>query len=124
MKNEIIFSVLFFIIVFVIVYFVYYFIFDDRLKKEKYTKITELSFLIKLKNLDKKKMDYRKCLNGVALINAFIIAITVTIIDAIDLKIYLRLPLAFVFMFGMIYLLYSLYGKHLAKKWGKDKDGV
>jgi len=124
MKEQIIFSSLFFTIIFVVVYFVYYFIFDDRLKKEKYTKITELSFLVKLNNLDKKKMDYRKTLNGVALINAFIIAFTITFINLIKLKIYYCLPVAFIMMFGMIYFSYKTYGKHLAKKWGKDKDGV
>ncbi len=123
MGNKIIFSILFFIVIFVVVYLVYYFIFDDKLKKEKYTKITELGFLVRLNNLDKKKMNYKKCLNGVALINAFIIAFTITFIDAINLKIYLCLPIAFIMMFGMIYLFYTLYGKHLAKKWGKDKDG-
>ena len=120
MGNKIIFSLLFFIVIFIVTYLVYYFIFDDKLKKEKYTKITELGFLVRLNNLDKKKMNYRKCLNGVALIIAF----TITFIDAVNLKIYLCLPIAFIMMFGMIYISYTLYGKHLAKKWGKDKDGI
>ena len=36
------FSVLFFVIVFIGAFFIYYMIFDDMLKKEKYTKISEL----------------------------------------------------------------------------------
>lgn len=50
-----VFSLLFFVVLFIIFYFIYYFIFDDMLKKEKYTKITELVFLTKVYNLDKKK---------------------------------------------------------------------
>ena len=119
MKDQIIFSILFFTIVFVIAFFIYYFLYEDRLKKEKYEKLTELGFLIKLNNLDKKKMDNKKCLTGVAFINAFIIAFTVTFLDAINLKMYLCLPIAFIMMIILIYSLYKMYGKKLAKKWGK-----
>ena len=38
MKETILFSLLFFAIVFIAAYFIYYMIFDDKLKKEKYTK--------------------------------------------------------------------------------------
>ena len=45
MKETILFSLLFFAIVFIAAYFIYYMIFDDKLKKEKYTKISELVLL-------------------------------------------------------------------------------
>ena len=86
MIDKIKFSLLFFVVVFIGFYILYYLIFDDKLKKEKYTKISELVLLTKKFNLDKKKMDYRKCLKGVALINAFIIAITVVVVDLIGLN--------------------------------------
>ena len=75
------FSFLLFTTVFVIVYLVYNFIFDHMLKKEKYTKISELVILTKKFKLDKKKMNYKSCLNGVAIINAFIISFTIAIIE-------------------------------------------
>ena len=101
------------------IYFVYYFIFDDMLKKEKYTKISELVLLTRKFNLDKKKMNYRSALNGIAIINAFIIAITFTIIDLIPIDIVFKLLIAFVIMLVMIFTLYMSYGKILQKKWGK-----
>lgn len=117
-----VFSLLFFIVLFIIFYLIYYFIFDDMLKKEKYTKINELVFLTKVYNLDKKKMNYRSCLNGVAIMNAFIIAFTVTIIDALPINIVFSLIVAFVILMVMIYFGYKIYGNYLSKKWGK-KNG-
>lgn len=112
-------EILLFIIVFTVIYFVYYFIFDEKIKKEKYTKISELVILCKKFNLDKKKMDYRKTLNGVAIINAFIIAFTLAIINLIPLRMEFRLLIAFVIIMVLIFTLYFAYGKYLNKKWGR-----
>ncbi len=112
------FSFLLFTIVFVIVYLVYNFIFDDMLKKEKYTKISELVILTKKFKLDKKKMNYKSCLNGVAIINAFIISFTIAIIDIIPLDMAFKLLIAFGIIVVLIISLYFLYGKYLNKKWG------
>ena len=60
------FSILFFIVLFIVFFLIYYFIFEDMLKKEKFDKISELTFLINVYKLDKKKIDYKKCLNGVS----------------------------------------------------------
>ena len=51
------FSLIMFALIFTVIYFVYYFIFDDMLKKEKYTKISELVLLTRKFNLDKKKIN-------------------------------------------------------------------
>lgn len=106
-------------IVFVVVYLVYYFIFEDMLKKEKYAKISELGLLVRKFNLDKKKMDYKKCLNGVALMNAFIISFTFSLINILDINIVFTLMFAFVVMTILILVCYFSYGKYLNKKWGK-----
>lgn len=116
------FNILFFVIIFIVVYFAYYLIFENKLKKEKYTKISELVLLTRKFNLDKKKMNYKECLNGVAIINAFIIAFTVTIIDLLKVPIVFCMIVAFVMLTALIYSLYMLYGRYLSKKWGK-KDG-
>ncbi len=113
------FNFIMFIVIFLGVYFVYYFIFDDMLKKEKYTKISELVLLTRKFNLDKKKMNYKSALNGIAIINASIVAITFTIIDLIPVNIVFKLIIAFVLMLIMIFSLYISYGKYLQKKWGK-----
>ena len=117
------FSVLLFVLVFIVVYFVYYFIFDDKIKKEKYTKITELMLLTNRFKLDKKKMNIRSCLNGVAIINAFIISFTIAVVDFIKVKMEFKLLIAFFIMVPLLIILYFAYGSHLHKKWGK-KDGV
>ena len=117
------FNLIMFIVIFLVVYFVYYFIFDDRLKKEKYTKISELVLLTRKFDLDKKKMNYRSALNGIAIINAFIISVTFTIIDLIPVNIVFKLLIAFILMLIMIFSLYMSYGKILQKKWGK-KNGI
>ena len=117
------FSLLLFIIIFVVMYFVYYFIFDDKLKKEKYTKISELVLLTNRFKLDKKAMNYRSALNGIAIINAFIISFTIAIIDFIPLRIEFKLLIAFFIIITLMITLYFAYGSYLHKKWGK-KDGV
>jgi hypothetical protein len=117
--ERILFSLIFFAIVYAGVFFVYYMIFDDMLKKEKYTKISELVLLTNKFKLDQKKMDYRKCLRGVALINAFILALVVVIVEWIGIDTFLWLPIALVLLFGLILLCYYLYGKYCEKKWGK-----
>ena len=113
------FDIMFFVILFVVVYFAYYFIFDDMLKKERYTKISELVILTKKFNLDKKKMNYRKLLNGIAIINAFIIAFSVTLVEWLPIDIMFKLVVAFGVILILIFSLYFAYGKYLNKKWGK-----
>lgn len=117
------FSVLYFVVIFVVVYFAYYFIFDDMLKKERYTKISELVLLTKKFNLDKKKMKTRSLLNGVAIINAFIMGITVVIVELLPWNYAIKLLIAFGIILVLMFSLYYMYGKYLNKKWGK-KDGV
>lgn len=118
------FDLVFFLLIFTVVYFVYYFIFDDMLKKEKYTKISELVILTKKFKLDKKKMNYRKLLNGISIINAFIISFTITLINILPDSwfIGIKLLLAFVVILGLIFSMYFSYGHYLNKKWGKDNE--
>ena len=113
-------QVILFMILFTLFYFVYYFIFDDMLKKEKYAQISELTLLVKKFDLDKKKMDYKKCLNGVALINGFIISIVSVIILSIKIYYIFRLLIAFILIMVLIGISYYSYGKYLNKKWGKE----
>ncbi len=118
------FDIVFFFIIFVIVYFVYYFIFDDLLKKEKYTKISELVILTKKFNLNKKKMNYRKLLNGISIINAFIIAFTITVINLLPKGWFIgvKLLIAFVIILVLIFSMYYGYGHYLKRKWGKENE--
>lgn len=113
------FYIMTFIVSFIIIYFIYYFIFDDLLKKEKYTKISELVLLTKKFNLDKKKMNYRSLLNGISIINAFIMSITISFVLWIPVPDIFKLVIAFIMILILIFTLYFAYGKMLNKKWGK-----
>lgn len=88
------------------------------LKKEKYTKISELVFLTNVYKLNKKRMNYKECLNGVAIMNAFIIAFAIALVDALPVNLVLSLVIAFVVMFILLYFGYKIYGNICKKKWG------
>ena len=122
--DNMVFSLLLFMIIFAVMYFVYYFIFDDKLKKEKYTKISELVLLTNRFKLDKKKMNYRSALNGIAIINAFLISFTIAIIDFIPVRMEFKLLIAFFIIVTLMITLYFSYGSYLHKKWGKKDDGI
>ena len=113
---------IYFLILFIVTFSVYFFIFENMLKKEKYTKITELVLLTKVFNLDKKKMNYHSCLRGVALINSLIISSTIIAINLFKISIIFCLIIAFFVMLILIYSCYMLYGKYLQKKYGKSID--
>ena len=118
------FTLILFIVSFLVVYFIYYFRFEELLKKERFTRISELVLLTRKFNLDKKKMNYKSALNGIAIINAFIVSFTIAVINLIPVEVYFKLLIAFPIMLILIFSLYISYGKRLKKKWGKDEDGV
>ncbi|MCR5787938.1 MAG: hypothetical protein K6G37_02520, partial [Bacilli bacterium] len=51
-----------------------------------------------------------------SLINGFIISVTVTVISNIKLHIAWQLLIGFALVFGLIYSVYEIYGRHLVKK--------
>ena len=115
------FHLLLFIVVFLVVYFVFKLIFDDALRRDK-KNIKEIGVAKKVFHLDEKKIDNKKLLNGVSIINAFIVAITFIVVDLIGLDKAYWLAIAFVIIIALIFICYSIYGKILYKKWGKDED--
>lgn len=92
------------------------------LKKEKYMRISELVLMKKKFNLDKEKMDYKKLLRGIAIINSFIISFVISVVDMLKFDTTILLMIAFVLLMFLIYVSYMAYGKYLNKKWGM-KDG-
>ena len=129
--DETIMSLIFFIIMFIIIYIVnYYFILKKKYniingkkkskRKNKEIEIMELSYLITKFNLDKNKMDLLYCIRWIAFLDAFIISLTGTVIFLIPWKIVWQFLVGFVMVFGLIYALYELLGRHLVKKgWNK-----
>lgn len=138
--NEIIYNLIFFIVVFLMVYiFCYYIAGNIKLpkeknkykttskgnkgKKEKTFKYTNEGKLMIIRyNLDEKKVDYQELLRWTSFCNAFIISLTSTIICNIPLKMYYQLAIGFVILFGLIYSIFEIVGRHLNKKWGKENE--
>lgn len=138
--NEIVYNLIFFIVVFLIVYIFCYYIAGrikvpkeknkdettskgKKGKKEKPFKYTNEGKLMIIRyNLDEKKVDYQELLRWTSFCNAFIISLTSTIICNIPLKMYYQLAIGFVILFGLIYSIFEIVGRHLNKKWGKENE--
>ena len=138
--NEIVYNLIFFIVVFLIVYIFCYYIAgrikvpkeknkdettskSKKGKKEKTFKYTNEGKLMIIRyNLDEKKVDYQELLRWTSFCNAFVISLTSTIICSIPLKMYYQLAIGFVILFGLIYSIFEIVGRHLNKKWGKENE--
>ncbi len=116
--------------VFIIVFIVNYFLVlkngyknleksKDKKKKEL-SNFIGLSYLIPKFNLDIKKMNLNYVFILSALINAFIISTVFVIIYLIPWHMTFKMLLGFVLLFGLIYALYELLGRHLVKKGWKN----
>lgn len=115
---------IFFITLLLIVFFIDYFLIIKRKlksKKKKNDDIMEINYLIAKFKLDKTKVLYKPVGLWCALINAFIISFVSTVISNIKLHMMWQLLIGFVLLFGLIYSLYEIYGRHLVKKgWKKE----
>ena len=134
--NKITSNLIFFIVVFLIVYIFCYYIAGrikvskeknkdktkgKNKKKERPFKYTNEGKLLMIRyNLDEKKVDYKELLKWTSFCNALIISLTSTIIYNIPLKMYYQLAIGFVILFGLIYSIFEIVGRHLNKKWGKE----
>lgn len=90
-------------------------------KTKKIKNIGELDYVIAKFKLDFKKIDTEKAIIWISLINSFIISLVSFIIMIIPLKIAWQMLIAFALLFGLIYSLYEIYGRHLKKLQNKNK---
>ena len=115
-------NVIFFFIVFLIVYvFTYYFNFR-KIKKRKGKTIVEYHYLISKFHLNQEKVNYRKMLLSISLIDAFIIATVTTCISIVEISIFWQICIGFILLIFLIYICYEIYGHYLIKK-GWKKEG-
>lgn len=84
-----------------------------KLKKKK--RIDEIDYLVIRFQLDIKKLTKNRVIFWIAIINSFIISITSSIVLLIPFGILWQLLIAFFILFGLIYSLYEIYGRHLKK---------
>ena len=127
--NEYLLSLYIFIALFMIVFVVDYFLINKRKlnliknkgvtkkgKRKKIKNISEVDYLSAKFKLDTKKLDMDKMIIVISIINAFIISIVSSVIMLMPFAIMWQMIIAFVLLFGLIYALYEIYGRHLKKK--------
>lgn len=125
-------NVIMFVVVFIFVFLLQYnFFMKPKIRKRKpkkglkakeEKKIIEIEYLSTRFNIDKKYLLNSIVGTEICLINSFIISFISTLITNIPLEYYFQLMIGFVLLMGLIYSLYELFGKHLAKKYGKKNE--
>lgn len=127
--NEYLLSVCIFIVLFIIVFLVDYFLINKRKldliknkgitkkgKKKKIKNISEIDYLTTKFKLKEKELDMDGMIIIISLINAFIISIVSSIVMLMPFAIMWQMIVAFALLFGLIYCLYEIYGRHLKHK--------
>ena len=127
--NEYLLSVCIFIVLFMIVFLVDYFLINKRKldviknkgvnkkgKKKKIKNISEIDYLTAKFKLKEKELDMDGMIIVISLINAFIISIVSSVVMLMPFAIMWQMIVAFALLFGLIYALYELYGRHLKRK--------
>ncbi len=117
------FYIYFYIALLVVVFLVTYIMDLIKIKKKKTNKIGEMQYLISKFKLDKNKINYKKSCMIISIINAFIIATVITVISMIKLHMTIQLAVGFILLFSLIYSMYEIYGRILAKKYYKKTGG-
>lgn len=109
-----------FVFCFVIVYLVYSLIVILRKKGfEKFKTSKQLIFFETAYKIDFKKINLKSFAHALALTNAFIIALTCTIIEIFD-NLILKLAVGFVILLPLMLLMYKLLGTIYKKKAEKN----
>ena len=127
--NEYLLSLYIFIALLMIVFVVDYFLINKRKlnliknkgvtkkgKRKKIKNISEVDYLSAKFKLDTKKLDMDKMIIIISIINAFIISIVSSVIMLMPFAIMWQMIIAFALLFGLIYALYEIYGRHLKHK--------
>ena len=108
-----------FLLLFVLIYWVYV----GFLKSKKKKDIIELVYLQNKFHLDSKKLNARKQILWISMMDAFIMSFVWTFMNFIPVSFGWQLIIAFVLVFALIYAFYEIYGRHLVKKGYQKKEG-
>lgn len=127
--NEYLLSIYIFIGLLIIVFLIDYFIINKKKlnliknkgltkkgKKKKIKSISEIDYLTMKFKLNKKNLNMDRMIIMISLINAFIISVVSSIVMLMPFAIMWQLIVAFALLFGLIYALYEIYGRHLKKE--------
>ncbi len=104
-------KLLLFSITFLFVYLVYLIAVVSRVdKNNKFKKSKQVLFFKNVYKIDIDKINLYKFSHILSLTNAFIIALTVTIIELFD-QLFLKMLVGFAILFPLILMIYSIIGK-------------
>lgn len=107
-------------ITFVIIYMLYAILIIHRKNKlNNIYKSTEAIILKKVLKVDINKINAKNFTRIIALINAFIISITLELVLLITNKTVLQMLLAFIILIILIIIIYPIIGLILRKKYGR-----
>ncbi len=122
MLNTPSFILYFFCLIFLLIFIITYGNNYRKVKKKKFDSIKELNDIAVRFKIDKKKINYKKEIKYITFINSFIIASVGTFVTCLDIMIILQLALGFVLLLALIYSLYEIYGRYLAKKIRREEN--
>ena len=116
------FLIYFFVVLFLIVFVTIYVFNLRKVKKKKFDTIGELNYVIKKFHLEKKRINYKKEICMISFLDSLIIASVGTFVTSLEIAIFLQLGLGFLLLRALIYALFEIYGRHLLRKLGEDKN--
>ena len=109
-----------YIIVFVVVFIINYFLFVRKNKKYNKNKLPiELLYIVKLYDLDIKRINYKKFVWIYSIINTFIISTVYIIISYLLNNLLLQIIVGVVLLILFIIICYGLLARYYMKKEGK-----
>ncbi len=120
MDNIILQSLIEFIVGYVVVFLILYFFYYRKNKKNK-KGLVEIEYLIARFGLKLKKEDIEKMVMPIVLMNTFIIIFTWVFINLLPIDFIWQLCVGFVLVVALIYSIYEIYGRHIAKKLERRK---
>lgn len=113
-------SLIYAVCTFIIIYMLYAILIIHRKNKlNNIYKSTEVVILNKVLRVDTNKIEAKKLARIVALINAFIISVTLELVLLVTNKTVLQMLLAFVILILLIIIIYPILGYFLRRKYGK-----
>lgn len=113
-------SLIYAVCTFIIIYMLYAILIIHRKNKlNNIYKSTEVVILNKVLRVDTNKIEAKKLARIVALINAFIISVTLELVLLITNRTVLQMLLAFVILILLIIIIYPILGYFLRRKYGK-----
>ena len=109
-----------FIFSFLIIYTVYFIVIINRKKGlESLKKGKQIDFFKKAYKLDFRKINIKSFANSLAIVNSFIMALTITIIETFK-SLTVKLLVGFIIIIPLMLIMYKILGEKYKKKEGKE----